>query len=311
MPYYWNIAPEYDATITPVYMTKRGVAAEEPVPLPRPRSTPASCRLEYLPDDKEFGDVARAACRCSTRITFAPGPDRRSVDYNRVSDDRYFVDLASQVQAGVDRQPAAGRLPHLHRQPRRRARTARRRACSASRRCRIRSRRSCRRTTACRSSRSARSYNDLGGLLDTHAAGRVRALRAPDAGRGHAHARSTRRSPRRCVAPGWFLTPKVGLRYVELQPDAHRARAAARRRSVIDPLVQPRHRPGVRARGRAASAQALTQTLEPRLFYVYVPYRNQDAIPIFDTALADFNYRAALHREPLRRRRPLRRREPG
>ena len=33
-----------------------------------------------------------------------------------------------------------------------------------------------------------------------------------------------------------------------------------------------------------------TQTLEPRLFYVYVPYRNQDSIPIFDTALADFNY---------------------
>jgi len=34
----------------------------------------------------------------------------------------------------------------------------------------------------------------------------------------------------------------------------------------------------------------LTQTLEPRLFYVYVPYRNQDQIPIFDTALADFNF---------------------
>src|SRR5258705_340208 len=24
VPYYWNIAPEYDDTITPVYMTKRG-----------------------------------------------------------------------------------------------------------------------------------------------------------------------------------------------------------------------------------------------------------------------------------------------
>jgi LPS-assembly protein len=34
----------------------------------------------------------------------------------------------------------------------------------------------------------------------------------------------------------------------------------------------------------------LTQTLEPRLFYVYVPYRNQDDIPLFDTALADFNF---------------------
>ena len=32
------------------------------------------------------------------------------------------------------------------------------------------------------------------------------------------------------------------------------------------------------------------QTLEPRLFYVYVPYRNQDSIPLFDTALADYNY---------------------
>ena len=36
--------------------------------------------------------------------------------------------------------------------------------------------------------------------------------------------------------------------------------------------------------------QARTQTLEPRLFYVYVPYRNQDAIPLFDTALADLNF---------------------
>ena len=34
----------------------------------------------------------------------------------------------------------------------------------------------------------------------------------------------------------------------------------------------------------------LTQTLEPRLFYVWVPYRNQDHVPLFDTTLADFNY---------------------
>ena len=33
-----------------------------------------------------------------------------------------------------------------------------------------------------------------------------------------------------------------------------------------------------------------TQTIEPRLFYVYVPYRDQNAIPLFDTGLADFNY---------------------
>lgn len=32
------------------------------------------------------------------------------------------------------------------------------------------------------------------------------------------------------------------------------------------------------------------QTLEPRIFYVYVPYKNQDSLPNFDTAQADFSF---------------------
>jgi LPS-assembly protein len=32
-----------------------------------------------------------------------------------------------------------------------------------------------------------------------------------------------------------------------------------------------------------------TQTIEPRLFYVYIPEKNQDRLPVFDTALADLN----------------------
>ncbi|QNK00084.1 LPS-assembly protein LptD [Dyella telluris] len=32
-----------------------------------------------------------------------------------------------------------------------------------------------------------------------------------------------------------------------------------------------------------------TQTLEPRLYYLYVPYRNQDNIPLFDTTLMSFD----------------------
>ena len=34
----------------------------------------------------------------------------------------------------------------------------------------------------------------------------------------------------------------------------------------------------------------LTQTLEPRLFYVNTPFREQDKFPNFDSALADFNF---------------------
>ena len=33
-----------------------------------------------------------------------------------------------------------------------------------------------------------------------------------------------------------------------------------------------------------------TQTLEPRLFYLYVPYRNQDGIPLFDSSRMDRDY---------------------
>jgi LPS-assembly protein len=39
----------------------------------------------------------------------------------------------------------------------------------------------------------------------------------------------------------------------------------------------------------AGSKQQRLQTLEPRVQYVYVPFRNQDAIPIFDTATPDLN----------------------
>lgn len=35
--------------------------------------------------------------------------------------------------------------------------------------------------------------------------------------------------------------------------------------------------------------RGLTQTLEPRLFYVRTPYRNQEALPVYDSGLADFN----------------------
>lgn len=37
-------------------------------------------------------------------------------------------------------------------------------------------------------------------------------------------------------------------------------------------------------------SHSYTQTLEPRLFYLYVPYQNQDDIPLFDTTVEPFSY---------------------
>lgn len=36
--------------------------------------------------------------------------------------------------------------------------------------------------------------------------------------------------------------------------------------------------------------QSYIQTLEPRVYYIYVPYKNQDSLPVFDSALPAFSF---------------------
>ena len=43
-------------------------------------------------------------------------------------------------------------------------------------------------------------------------------------------------------------------------------------------------------RSTSLFGQSYTQTLEPRLYYLYVPYRNQNNLPLFDTSLMSFDY---------------------
>jgi LPS-assembly protein len=55
LPYYWNMAPERDLTITPVHMAKRGLQVKNQFRYLDARYA-GELRYEYLPDDKEFGD---------------------------------------------------------------------------------------------------------------------------------------------------------------------------------------------------------------------------------------------------------------
>ena len=135
-------------------------------------------------------------------------------------------------------------------------------------------------------------------------------LHAPDAGRRRARSLSpTFATP--LLAPGWFVTPKVGLALTRLQPRAHRHSASRRRRASRCPWVERRQRPGLRARRDWFGAAAARRRSSRALFYVYVPYRNQDQHPALRHGARRLQLRAALHREPLRRRRPLRRRQPA
>ena len=89
-------------------------------------------------------------------------------------------------------------------------------------------------------------------------------------------------------APAWHITPKLGL---------HSTRYDLDRRVSTGPDSVVRNLPifSVDA-GLAFERQFdwfgrnLTQTLEPRLYYLLVPQRTQNNIPVFDSGLADFSF---------------------
>ena len=84
----------------------------------------------------------------------------------------------------------------------------------------------------------------------------------------------------------YFLEPEVGwhLTQYELQ-NAGFGNPGSPSRSVPYGRIDM----GLIFERDAGSGGQRTQTLEPRLVYNYVPYRNQDELPVFDTALPDLN----------------------
>ena len=283
VPFYWNIAPEYDATLLPVYMTKRGSMLKNEFRY-LDRKYSGETRLEYMPEDREFND-RRFGLSMNHRHEFTPNL-AGFVDYNRVSDDRYFVDLASQVrqsstsnllqdayltysgavgvaayvaQARVQRfqtlqDPAAPTLPPYHRLPQ---------------------------------LNFTGNVDDIGGVVDsTFPAEYVRFEHETLVRGSRLSATPTLAAP--LLAPGYFIRPKAGARYARYNID-NPTGGLARTPAVTIPWVSL-DSGLVFERGSRYFGTDLTQTLEPRLFYVYAPYRDQDRIPIFDTTLADLNF---------------------
>lgn len=89
-------------------------------------------------------------------------------------------------------------------------------------------------------------------------------------------------------SPAWHFTPKIGL---------HLTRYDIDRRTSTGPDTVVRNLPvfSVDAglafeRDLSWFGKSLAQTLEPRLYYLLVPQRTQNAIPVFDSGLADFNF---------------------
>lgn len=94
-PWYWNIAPNADATITPRLMSKRGVQLGVQARYMSEKSQ-AEMNLEYLPGDKEFEDENRSMLALDYDHQFNEKFSAK-LDINDVSDVEYFRDFRSDV----------------------------------------------------------------------------------------------------------------------------------------------------------------------------------------------------------------------
>ncbi|KLN47488.1 LPS biosynthesis protein [Providencia rettgeri] len=112
LPYYWNIAPNYDATITPQFMTHRGVKLNNEF---RYLITPGTgtVAFDFIARDRAYikdKDRGKREDRDSDDRwlfywrhsgTYA-GHWNFASDYTKVSDPRYFTDFSSQYGSTTD-----------------------------------------------------------------------------------------------------------------------------------------------------------------------------------------------------------------
>jgi LPS-assembly protein len=89
--------------------------------------------------------------------------------------------------------------------------------------------------------------------------------------------------------PAWFLRPELGVRYTTYNLPQPVARGDSTHPSRTVPILDV-DAGLIFERDLHLFGQDYTQTLEPRVYYLRVPYRNQDDIPLFDTRLMTFDF---------------------
>ncbi len=97
LPYYFNIAPNYDLTLYPRWMSKRGfqIGADARYLF---RNNNGYLRGEYMPNDNESIHKTRYAYQFRHwQVLSAEHRIFANIDYNRVSDGLYWQDLSSKL----------------------------------------------------------------------------------------------------------------------------------------------------------------------------------------------------------------------
>jgi LPS-assembly protein len=278
-PYYLNLAPNYDLLLTPTLLSRRGLQLRNHARYLTERST-GRVELDYLyRDDVVQGNDARTWTNFSHITRFDNGW-RVTADLEDVSDTDYFQDLG--------RGPQVTSRTHLERLLQ---------ADYTGDTWRITTRVQNFRTLDLGIPEDERPYARVPqviatGLWPRGPLGLDWQLRSEAAG----FTRDVGVQGGRAVlepgvglpleAAGFFLRPSASLRMVQYyltdnEPDEdHTPGYAAPILSIDSGLLFERQ----------FSNNRFVQTLSPRALYAYIPRRDQEALPLFDSGRPDFNY---------------------
>lgn len=280
-PYYWNIAPNYDATLTPQIMSRRGFMGSANVRWLEP-SFSGSSNLDLMPSDTADGGAQRWGATLQQAGRLAPRIDY-SLNLQRVSDNNWWQDF-SQVDPviGSNRTlPLAGQIT-LHQD------SGTVQASFADWQ-----------TQQSVVSPIAVPYDVREQLAGNWRGGGdsglqwtlgTAAARFENSTPGMATGNRVYLNPtlsRPFIAPQGYVTPRISFNTTLYQTDQPMAdgRTSATRSVPTFSLDS-----GLTFERQAAFfGHAVTQTLEPRLYYVYTPYRAQATLPNYDSGVMGLN----------------------
>ena len=103
-PYYWNIAPEYDLTFTPHYMSARGLFLKTDFRYLAGESQYGKFNVEYLANDNMLENSPDRYLYHWEHQGAINENWRVLANFTDVSDNNYFNDMNSEVQAATDNQ---------------------------------------------------------------------------------------------------------------------------------------------------------------------------------------------------------------
>ena len=277
IPYYFNLAPNYDATLEPTWFSKRGVELSGNFRYLTERSR-GRIDGRYLPSDQQ-ADRDRGYARLRHLTDFTQSL-RFTAALEDASDSRYFEDFA--------RGPDGTSITHLER------------------RLQLHHLGSGWRATAL-----LQNFQTIDTAIDPldrpyarapqlFAEGNWRLGPGPltagfdgelvyfhrDVGVTGARARLAPRVSLPWRAPGWFVVPSASYRQVayslsDTVPGEDTSPSFGAPTLAVDAGLA-----FDRSTGRGGR---LTHTLEPRVLYAWTPYRDQDGLPVFDTGLPELD----------------------